>query len=116
MAVKGGAEWKGDAPMGPGTFTAGDTISGGSTYKSRFEDCPRSKPEQLIAAAHAACSPMILADIRAQPGSPPESVHTDARLTLRRVEGAPSIIKTPLVTLGRVSGIDEVTLEGSLVS
>ena len=53
MAANGSAQWKGDGPTGTGTFTAGDTISGGYTYKSRFEDGPGSNPEQLIAAAHA---------------------------------------------------------------
>ena len=33
----GTADWNGDVPTGTGTFTAGDTISGGYTYKSRFE-------------------------------------------------------------------------------
>ena len=55
MPAKGSAEWHGDVPTGTGTFTAGDTISGGYTYKSRFEDGPGSNQEQLIAAAHAAC-------------------------------------------------------------
>ena len=100
---------EGDVPTGAGTFTAGDTISGGYTYKSRFEDGPGSNPEQLIAAAHAACFSMALANILAQAGNPPESVHTDASVTLRRVDGAPSITKIALVTVGRVPGIDEAT-------
>ena len=50
MPAKGSAEWKGDVPTGSGTFTAGDTIRGGYTFKSRFEDGPGSNPEQLIAA------------------------------------------------------------------
>jgi osmotically inducible protein OsmC len=91
MPAKGSAEWQGDVPTGRGTFTAGDTISGGYTYKSRFEDGPGSNPEQLIAAAHAACFSMALANILAQAGSPPESVHTDANVTLRLVDGTPSI-------------------------
>jgi lipoyl-dependent peroxiredoxin len=37
MPAKGSAEWRGDLRTGTGTFTAGDTISGGFTYKSRFE-------------------------------------------------------------------------------
>lgn len=53
MPARGSAEWNGDVPTGSGTFTAGDTISGGSTFKSHFEDGPGSNPEQLIAAAHA---------------------------------------------------------------
>src|ERR1700733_10432701 len=109
MPAKGTAEWKGDVPTGTGTFTAGDTITGGYTYKSRFEDGPGSNPEQLIAAAHSACFSMALANILAQAGSPAESVHTDATVTLRLVDGAPTITKIALVTVGRVPGIDEPT-------
>src|ERR1700723_1471566 len=83
MAAKGTAEWKGDLRSGSGTFTAGDTISGGYTFKSRFEDGPGSNPEQLIGAAHAACFSMALSNILARAGSPPDSVHTDATVTLR---------------------------------
>jgi lipoyl-dependent peroxiredoxin len=101
MPAKGSAEWKGDVPTGTGTFTAG------YTYKSRFEDGPGSNPEQLIAAAHAACFSMALSNILAQAGSPPESVHTDATVTLRPVDGVPTITKIDLVTVGKVPGLDE---------
>ena len=108
MPAKGSAEWKGDVPTGTGTFTAGDTISGGYTYKSRFEDGQGSNPEQLIAAAHAACFSMALSNILAQAGSPPDSVHTDATVTLRPVDGAPTITKIELVTVGkRAFGLEE---------
>jgi osmotically inducible protein OsmC len=75
MPAKGSAEWKGDVPTGSGTFTAGDTIRGGYTFKSRFEDGPGSNPEQLIAAAHAACFSMALSNLLAQSG------HTLTRCT-----------------------------------
>lgn len=107
MPAKGTAEWKGDLPTGTGTFTAGDTISGGYTFKSRFEDGPGSNPEQLIAAAHAACFSMALSNMLAQAGSPPDSVRTDATVTLRPVDGAPTITKIALVTVGEVPGLDE---------
>jgi len=109
MPAKGSAEWKGDVPTGIGTFRAGDTISGGYTYKSRFEDGPGSNPEQLIAAAHAACFSMALSNLLATSGHPPDSVHTDATVTLRPVDGTPTITKIALVTVGRVPGIDEAT-------
>jgi len=109
MPAKGSAEWKGDLPTGTGTFTAGDTISGGYTFKSRFEDGPGSNPEQLIAAAHAACFSMALSNGLAQAGTPVESVHTDATVTLRFVDGAPTITKIALVTTGKVPGIDQDT-------
>ena len=50
---------------------------------------------------------MALSNILAQAGSPPDSVHTDATVTLRPVEGAPTITKIDLVTVGRVPGIDQ---------
>src|SRR6202050_4687118 len=106
MPATGSAEWRGDVPSGTGTFSAGDTISGGYTYKSRFEDGPGSNPEQLIAAAHAACFSMALSNLLAQAGNPPDSVQTEATVTLRTVDGAPTITKIALVTVGRVPGID----------
>src|SRR4030081_1190888 len=104
MPARGSAEWKGDVPTGAGTFTAGDSISGGYTFKSRFEDGPGSNPEQLIAAAPAACFSMAPSNILAQAGNPPDSVQTDAAVTLRLVDGAPTITKVALVTVGRVPG------------
>ncbi|WP_028932660.1 OsmC family protein [Pseudonocardia spinosispora] len=107
MPAKASAEWKGDLPSGSGTFNAGDSISGGFTFKSRFEDGPGSNPEQLIAAAHAACFSMALSNILAKAGNPAESVHTDAAVTLRIVDGAPTITRIDLVTKGSVPGIDQ---------
>jgi osmotically inducible protein OsmC len=111
MPAKGSAEWKGDVPSGSGTFTAGDTISGEYSFKSRFEDGPGANPEQLIAAAHASCFSMALSNILAQAGSPPDSVRTDAQVTLRIVDGAPTITKIALVTVGQVPGVDEATFQ-----
>jgi len=111
MPAKGSAEWRGDVPTGSGTFTAGDTISGDYSYKSRFEDGPGANPEQLIAAAHASCFSMALSNLLAGAGTPPESVHTDATVTLRIVDGAPTITKIALVTVGRVPGVDEAAFQ-----
>jgi osmotically inducible protein OsmC len=111
MAAKGTAEWKGDVPTGTGTFTAGDTISGGYTFKSRFEDGPGSNPEQLIAAAHAACFSMALSNILAQGGHAPDSVQTNATVSLRNIDGAPTIARIDLVTTGQVPGIDQAAFE-----
>jgi lipoyl-dependent peroxiredoxin len=107
MPAKGTAEWRGDVPTGTGTFTAGDSISGGYTFRSRFEDGPGSNPEQLIAAAHASCFSMALSDILAEAGHAPDSVQTEATVTLRQLDGVPTITKIALVTIGRVPGIDE---------
>jgi len=107
MPAKGSAEWKGDVPTGSGTFTAGDSISGDYSFKSRFEDGPGANPEQLIAAAHASCFSMALSGALARGGTPPESIRTDATVTLRMVDGTPTITSINLVTVGKVPGIDE---------
>jgi osmotically inducible protein OsmC len=111
MPAKGSAEWKGDVPTGNGTFTAGDTISGEYSFKSRFQDGPGANPEQLIAAAHASCFSMALSNILAQAGSPPDSVRTDATVSLRRVDGTPTITSVNLVTVGQVPGVDEAKFQ-----
>jgi osmotically inducible protein OsmC len=106
MPAKGNAEWKGDLKSGTGTFTAGDTIEGQYSFKSRFEDGPGANPEQLIAAAHASCFSMALSNGLAEAGTPVESVKTDAVVTLRIVDGAPTITSIALTTVGVVPGLD----------
>jgi lipoyl-dependent peroxiredoxin len=109
MPAKASAEWDGDLKTGAGTFTAGDTISGGYTFRSRFEDGPGANPEQLIGAAHASCFSMQLANMLAGAGFPVESVRTEATVSLRQIDGRPTIASIALVTVGRVPGLDEAT-------
>jgi osmotically inducible protein OsmC len=111
MPAKAQAEWQGDLKNGAGTFTAGDTISGNYSYKSRFEDGPGANPEQLIGAAHAACFSMALSGALAEAGTPPTSIKTGAVVTLRLVEGAPTITKIELTTVGIVPGIDDAAFQ-----
>ncbi len=113
MPAKGSAEWQGDLKSGAGTFTAGERINGDYSFKSRFEDGPGANPEQLIAAAHAACFSMALSAALGDAGTPAESVKTDAAVTLRFVDGAPTITSIALSTVGRVPGIDEATFRAA---
>lgn len=106
MPAKSNAEWKGDLRSGSGTFTAGDSIQGEYSFKSRFEDGPGANPEQLIAAAHASCFSMALSNGLAEAGTPVDSVKTDATVTLRIVDGAPTITSIALTTVGVVPGLD----------
>lgn len=109
MPATGSAEWKGDLRSGEGTFTAGDGISGEYSFRSRFEDGPGANPEQLIAGAHASCFSMALAAALGQAGTPAESVRTEATVTLRQVDGAPTITSIALSTVASVPGVDEET-------
>jgi osmotically inducible protein OsmC len=49
---------------------------------------------------------MALSNMLAKAGNPPDSVRTEATVTLRPVDGAPTITKIELVTVGRVPGLD----------
>ena len=107
MAARATAEWKGDLQTGSGSFTAGDSLSGEYSFKSRFEDGPGANPEQLIAGAHAACFSMALALVHGEQGATVESIKTDAKVTLRLLDEGPTITSIELTTVGRVSGIDD---------
>ncbi|MCW3015798.1 MAG: OsmC family protein [Solirubrobacterales bacterium] len=107
MAAKGRAKWEGDLKGGHGAFTAGDSISGDYSYKSRFEDGPGANPEQLIGAAHAACFSMALSNILAEGGHNPTSVETEATVQLRLLDDGPTITNIALKVVGVVPGLDE---------
>jgi osmotically inducible protein OsmC len=110
----GSAEWRGDLQNGSGTVKVGDDVyEGGYSVNSRFGegDSPDTNPEQLIAAAHAACFSMALSNILGIAGHVAESVHTDAKVTLRFIDNAPTITQIDLETVGTVPGIDEAQFQ-----
>ena len=109
MATRNGsAEWKGDLQSGSGRLTVGkDAWEGDYSYASRFEEGEGTNPEELLAAAHAACFSMALSNMLAEHGHGPRSVKTTARVHLRNVGGAPTIQQIELETEGDVPGIDE---------
>ncbi len=103
------AEWNGNLKEGHGRFDTGDgSISGSYSYLSRFEGKSEggANPEELIAAAHASCFSMALSAILADHGHEPESVKTTVDVTLKIVDGEPTITKSALKTVGKVPGID----------
>jgi osmotically inducible protein OsmC len=113
MAVRNGsAEWRGDLQSGAGTVNVGDGVFEGQySFASRFEEGTGTNPEQLIAAAHAACFSMALANILSEAGHAPESVETKANIQLRNVDGAPTLTRVDLETEGRVPGIDQAQFQ-----
>jgi len=111
MPARASAEWHGGLQTGSGSFNAGEGIHGEVSFKSRFEDGPGANPEQLIAAAHASCFSMALSAGLEQAGHPVDSVDTDATVTLRMVDGTPTITSIALKVVGKVPGIDQAAFE-----
>jgi osmotically inducible protein OsmC len=104
----GSAEWRGDLKGGAGSVTVGDGVfQGDYSFSSRFEDGAGTNPEELIAAAHAACFAMALSATLAEHGHAPDAVRATARVHLRNIDGAPTIARIDLDVEGDVPGIDE---------
>jgi lipoyl-dependent peroxiredoxin len=112
-ARNGSAEWSGDLRSGSGVVTVGDGVFEGSySYESRFEEGEGTNPEQLLAAAHAACFTMALSTILTMAGHVPDSVRTNARVHLRNIDGAPTLTRIDLDADGRVPAVDEQEFQG----
>jgi osmotically inducible protein OsmC len=65
-----------------------------------------TNPEELLAAAHAACFSMALSLGLSDAGHPPSAINTAARVRLRVVGGAPAIQQIDLTTEADVPGLD----------
>lgn len=102
------ARWNGDLQKGHGELSLGSgAFSGAYSFSSRFEDGTGTNPEELLAAAHAGCYSMALANGLAKAGHTPTSVHTTARVHLEKSDAGFGITRIDLVTEGEVPGIDE---------
>src|SRR5690349_23605502 len=103
------AVWNGTGKEGKGNLTTQSTVLSATQYSygSRFEEGVGTNPEELVAAAHAACFSMALSNALATAGFTPESVTTNATVRLGRVDGNPTITRIDLVTTGNVPNIDE---------
>ena len=108
------AIWEGTLTQGSGRITVG---SGALpelpvTWASRVEQPGgKTSPEELIAAAHAACFAMAFSNTLNQAGTPPQRLVVDAVCTLDRVEGGVKITRMDLDVRGRVPGLDQTGFE-----
>jgi lipoyl-dependent peroxiredoxin len=100
--------WSGSLMEGSGTITSVESGALGPldvSWAARTEDSEGlTSPEELIAAAHAACFSMALSHGLAQGGTPPDKLDVDATVTF--VPGT-GITKSALVVRASVPGIDE---------
>jgi osmotically inducible protein OsmC len=102
---KATAVWEGKLRDGKGTFRAASgAFSAPYTFTARFEGARGTTPEELLAAAHAACYSMALSATLDKAGTPVTRVETTAACTLEIVEGAPRITGITLTTRATVPG------------
>ena len=103
------ALWEGSLQEGRGQMSLGSgAFEGNYSFKSRFEEGDNgTNPEELVAAAHAGCFSMALSLVLGEGGNEPESIQTQAKVSLRNIDGAPTITKVALTTRARVPGLDD---------
>lgn len=106
------AVWKGGLKGGTGEFSAGSgAFAGAYSFPTRFEGTAGTNPEELIAAAHAACLSMALSAGLERAGTPPESITTTAHCSLEKLEEGFRITRMRLVVQGKVTGMDQAAFQ-----
>jgi lipoyl-dependent peroxiredoxin len=107
------ARWEGGLKTGKGTFKGeGGSIGGQYSFSSRFESGVGSNPEELLAAAEAACFSMALAGDLEKNGTPPTSVETEAACTVSPdPAGGFSVKSIALDVTAVVPGIDDAKFQ-----
>ncbi len=102
------ATWTGPLQEGTGKVRLGQgAFEGSYSFKSRFEDGEGTNPEELVAAAHAACFSMATSGELGKAGVEFESVETEANVRLRMIDGKPTVDRIKLTTTVNAPGADE---------
>ena len=100
MKRSASAVWKGGLKDGTGTVSSESGVLSGMPYNfsKRFENEKGTNPEELVAAAHAACFSMALSLFMANEGLTPGSIETTATVSFDNVNGAWTVTSSHLQT------------------
>lgn len=95
---RGSAEWQGNLKAGKGTVSteSGALKNVPYSFVARFEQGTGTNPEELIAAAHAACFSMAYSAQLEGKGVIPQRIHTTATATLEKQDAGWAITKLHL--------------------
>lgn len=101
------ATWQGGLQGGNGKFEGeSGAIEGSYSFGSRFQESGGSNPEELLAAAEAACYSMALSAALEQGGYTPERVRTEAACTVAKQGDGFAVTTMRLQVRARVPGIE----------
>ena len=105
------ATWSGDLTSGAGTVSAETTgvfTSLPVSWAARTEEPGgKTSPEELLAAAHAACYSMAFSNKLAKAGHAPDRLDVTAEVTFAKEEAGWKVATSHLTVRGRVPGISE---------
>ncbi len=113
MIRKASAVWKGSLKDGKGAVSTDSGVLSNTQYSfsTRFENGRGTNPEELIAAAHAACFTMALSAQLGGANLTPESLETSAALTMEKLDAGWTVTKIHLDVTGRVPGADDAAFQ-----
>jgi lipoyl-dependent peroxiredoxin len=102
------AVWEGVLRSGRGHFKAGSgAFEGDYSFATRFEGARGTNPEELIAAAHAACLSMALSAGLEKAGTPATRIRTTASCSVEKIGDGFRITRMRLEVQGKVPGVDQ---------
>jgi len=113
MKRSASAVWSGGLKDGKGTVSteSGVMTSVPYNFSKRFENEKGTNPEELIAAAHAACFSMALSMILGQAGMTAENIATKATVSLDQTEGGFTITSSHLQTTVKIPNADKAAFQ-----
>jgi len=103
--------WEGTLKEGMGTMSI-TGYSGPFTFASRFEEGKGTNPEELVGAAQSGCYSMFLAALITGEGLTPESIETEALVTLGKDETGPCITNITLNSVVKCAGLSQEKFTG----
>ena len=106
------AVWEGKLRDGRGTFKGeSGALDAKYSFGTRFGEDKGSNPEELLAAAEAACYSMALGFGLEQAGTPATRIETKAACTVEQVPDGFKITTMHLVVRAAVPGVDAATFK-----
>src|SRR2546425_4891044 len=113
MQRKASAVWKGGLKDGKGAVSATSGVLSNTPYSftTRFENSPGTNPEELIAAAHAACFSMALSAQLGGANLTPESINTTANLKMEKLDSGWAITEIHLDVKAKIPNADDAAFQ-----
>jgi lipoyl-dependent peroxiredoxin len=113
MIRKASAVWNGALKTGTGKISTESGVLSNANYSftTRFENAKGTNPEELIAAAHAGCFTMALSAQLGNANMMPETLETQATLTMEKLDAGWTVTKIHLDVNAHVPGADQAAFD-----
>jgi osmotically inducible protein OsmC len=109
MQRNASAHWSGGLKDGKGTLSSASGVLKNTPYSfsTRFESQPGTNPEELIAAAHAACFTMALSAQLGNAGMTAQAIDTTATVTMEKTDAGFTVTASHLQVTAKIPGADQ---------